>query len=392
MPYVNLDGRPGVAELDVAHTFPEWIDRAMFVGFLTVAVLTSTADVERQWLFIALLAVAVLPSAVELVRAVPSGLFAAVVLIPLAILNWAPASVGLQDSAGTSQASLLIATFLVGQTVATAPRRTAIWVVAVCFALPIGRALVDDGYQALPIWVGSVVIGITIGLVLRKLIASMADLKAAEDGLAEKAATDERQRIAREVHDVIAHSLTVTMLHITAARLAVGARRRRGRHRSAPGGRTDRPDEPHRDPADGGTAAHRARRRHRGAPAERCRHRAAGRRIRDRRCRRPAGARRQPRRCRPPAGLTAFRVVQESLADAVRHQPGSATLVAVEADDELHLRITSEGGRRRSSGCGPGNGLQGMRERVEALRGTFAAGPLGRSAWLVECRLPKGST
>ena len=37
-------------------------------------------------------------------------------------------------------------------------------------------------------------------------------------------------------------------------------------------------------------------------------------------------------------------------------------------------------------------GLMGMRERVEALRGTFAAGPLGRSAWLVECRLPKGST
>ena len=92
------------------------------------------------------------------------------------------------------------------------------------------------------------------------------------------------------------------------------------------------------------------------------------------------------------AGLTAFRVVQESLANAVRHQPGSSTVVAVEADDELHLRITSEGGRRRSSGCGPGNGLQGMRERVEALRGTFAAGPLGRRAWLVECRLPKGST
>ena len=68
---------------------------------------------------------------------------------------------------------------------------------------------------------GAVVIGVTIGAVMRRLVESMGDLKAAEVGLAEKAATDERQRIAREVHDVIAHSMTVTMLHVTAARLAV---------------------------------------------------------------------------------------------------------------------------------------------------------------------------
>ena len=147
----------------------------MFVGFLTVAVLTGTADVERQWLFIALLAVAVLPSAVELVRAVPSGLFAAVVLIPLAILNWAPA-VG--RAAGPRRQRRRPACSSPPSSSdrpwPPPPDGPAIWVVAACFALPIGRALVDDGYQALPIWVGSVVIGITIGLVLRKLIASMA--------------------------------------------------------------------------------------------------------------------------------------------------------------------------------------------------------------------------
>ena len=235
-------------------------------------------------------------------------------------------------------------------------------------------------------------IGITIGLVLRKLVASMADLKAAEDGLAEKAATDERQRIAREVHDVIAHSLTVTMLHITAARLAVGRgddeaatealleaerigrtslteiRQTVGLLRTEPDGGIEAPQPTAVDIVqlvDGfATAGVDVRLALDGNLAD----------------------------VSAPAGLTAFRVVQESLANAVRHQPGSSTVVAVEADDELHLRITSEGGRRRSSGCGPGNGLQGMRERVEALRGTFAAGPLGRSAWLVECRLPKGST
>ena len=46
-------------------------------------------------------------------------------------------------------------------------------------------------------------------------------LKAAQAGLAERAAADERQRIAREIHDVVAHSLAVTMLHLTGARLAL---------------------------------------------------------------------------------------------------------------------------------------------------------------------------
>jgi signal transduction histidine kinase len=43
-------------------------------------------------------------------------------------------------------------------------------------------------------------------------------LRAAQTDLARQAASDERRRIAREIHDVVAHSLTVTMLHLTAAR------------------------------------------------------------------------------------------------------------------------------------------------------------------------------
>ena len=177
---------------------------------------------ESQWLFCGLLALAVLPSAIDCVRPIASGTYAVMVLVPLAILNWAPASVGLQDPPhGHSQVSLLMATLLVGQIVATASRRVMVPVVVACFALPVGRLFVDDQFDAFLIWMGAVVIGVTIGAVMRRLIESMGDLKAAEVGLAEKAATDERQRIAREVHDVIAHSMTVTMLHVTAARLAV---------------------------------------------------------------------------------------------------------------------------------------------------------------------------
>ena len=67
-----LDGRPGVDELDEQHAFPEWTDRAMFIGFLTVAVLTAFAQVESQWLFWGLLALAVLPSAIDCVRPLPA--------------------------------------------------------------------------------------------------------------------------------------------------------------------------------------------------------------------------------------------------------------------------------------------------------------------------------
>ena len=315
------------------------------------------------------------------------------VLIPLAIINWAPASVGLQDPPHWhSQISLLMATLLVGQTVATASRQVMVAVVVACFALPVGRLVVDDQFDDFLIWMGAVVIGVTIGAVMRRLIESMGALKAAEVGLAEKAATDERQRIAREVHDVIAHSMTVTMLHVTAARLAVargddGAatealleaekagreslneiRHTVGLLRTEPDGGVEAPQpgvgdivqlvdgfaeagvDVHLD-LDGGLDG-----------------------------------------VSPPVGLTLFRVVQESLANAVRHQPGSSTVVTVTADDEVHVRVLSEGGKRRpTNGCTPGNGIQGMQERVEALHGSLSAGPAGRSAWLVECHLPEAA-
>ena len=203
----------------------------------------------------------------------------------------------------------------------------------------------------------------------------MADLKAAEDGLAEKAATDERQRIAREVHDVIAHSLTVTMLHITAARLAVG----RGDDEAATEALLEAervgPDEPQRDPPDGRTAAHRARRRHRGAPAHApCDIVQLVDGFADGRRRRPTGARRQPRRRqRARSGSPLFRVVQESLANAVRHHPGLVhRRRASSADDELHVRITVRGRAAPPvPDADPATACSGMRERVEALRGTL---------------------
>jgi len=62
----------------------------------------------------------------------------------------------------------------------------------------------------------------TAGAIARHLQRVVGELRAAQEELAGQAALAERQRIAREIHDVVAHSLAVTMLHLTGARMALG--------------------------------------------------------------------------------------------------------------------------------------------------------------------------
>ncbi|PRC52503.1 two-component sensor histidine kinase, partial [Mycobacterium sp. ITM-2017-0098] len=57
-----------------------------------------------------------------------------------------------------------------------------------------------------------------VGYLMRIQQQLLVEQREAQQKLAEHAATDERRRIAREVHDVIAHSLSVTLLHVTGAR------------------------------------------------------------------------------------------------------------------------------------------------------------------------------
>lgn len=86
--------------------------------------------------------------------------------------------------------------------------------------------------------------------------------------------------------------------------------------------------------------------------------------------------------------IAAYRIVQESLSNAVRHASGNAVTVQVQAD-AAHLRI-----RVRNSAPadahdrGTGHGLRGMRERAEVLGGRLSAGPSADGSWLVEAVLP----
>jgi signal transduction histidine kinase len=83
-------------------------------------------------------------------------------------------------------------------------------------------------------------------------------------------------------------------------------------------------------------------------------------------------------------GVCAYRVIQESLSNAGRHAPGAAVSVAVVVEPEA-VRLTIRNGPPSATGQWPaainghrpGHGLAGMRERVMLLGGTFAAGPAG---------------
>jgi signal transduction histidine kinase len=88
--------------------------------------------------------------------------------------------------------------------------------------------------------------------------------------------------------------------------------------------------------------------------------------------------------------LAAFRIVQESLTNVVRHAGASAATVQLTyGNGELELQIDDDGRSTSSpSSDGAGSGIAGMRERAAALGGEFEAGPLPRGGFRVRARLP----
>ncbi|TMR91735.1 sensor histidine kinase [Nonomuraea basaltis] len=92
----------------------------------------------------------------------------------------------------------------------------------------------------------------------------------------------------------------------------------------------------------------------------------------------------------PQMERAAYRIVQESLTNATRHAPGAAVDVRLEyGAHEFVIRVTDTGATTPPvlSESGSGNGIPGMRERATALGGTLVAGPSG-AGFQVEVRLP----
>ena len=98
-----------------------------------------------------------------------------------------------------------------------------------------------------------------------------------------------------------------------------------------------------------------------------------------------------------PVAHLAFRVVQESLTNALRYAPGAEVRIVISVEETragtgrggLAVRVENgRAGQLASPLVGTGRGLIGLRERIQTLGGQFTAGATGVGGWAVEARLP----
>ena len=90
-------------------------------------------------------------------------------------------------------------------------------------------------------------------------------------------------------------------------------------------------------------------------------------------------------------GLTVYRIVQEAVTNVVKHAAPANCAVTVEvADGQVRVEVVDDGAAREPSeaGAAPGHGLIGMRERVATYAGNFDAGPRPGGGFTVTARLP----
>ena len=192
---------------------------------------------------------------------------------------------------------------------------------------------------------------------------------------------EERLAIARDLHDVLAHSLSVVQVqagvalhllderpdHVRGALEAIKSASDDGMRELRAAVATLRREGPSYEPAPGLEELPRLLD---GA-------RASGLVVREHR----TGERDVP----PAVGLVAYRVVQEALTNVVRHAGATAVDVHVGLGARVVLAVEDDG---RGGGAGRGDGLLGMQERVAALGGTLEAGPRPEGGWRVRAVLP----
>jgi signal transduction histidine kinase len=92
--------------------------------------------------------------------------------------------------------------------------------------------------------------------------------------------------------------------------------------------------------------------------------------------------------------LAAYRIIQESLTNTIRHAgPATAAVGLCYAANELRIDVTDTGrGKSAATGNGDGHGLAGMRERASAVGGTVEADPGPAGGFRVAARLPFNGT
>lgn len=330
---------------------------------------------------------AILPWGIEAAgRRLPRSLFAAWVLLPVAVVNVAGSRFGLVME-HDAQLSLMLVVLAAGQLAATTAPRTALLYALLALLVPVGRFGLEPGFEEWVFWAAGIFLAGGAGMILRRQQVLFVQLRAAQDALADEAALQERRRIAREVHDVIAHSLTVSMLHLTAARLAVRRDAGEAEEALAEAERLGRQalNDVRRtvgllhDRSGGATAA--ALPTAGDIPTLIEAYSAAGLDV-------GFDCTADLALLTPASGLALYRAVQEGLSNAVKHAPGAGVTVSISQDDaRLVVEIRNQTTGAPTHGATTGLGLRGMRERVEALGGSVAAGHRG-DGWVTSCAIP----
>ena len=185
-----------------------WMAFAAFAAFAGIGVLRENPSLPAA----AAAAAAAVIAAGLLVRGLkPQLLFAAV----------ATAGIAVEGNGLSSNVGWLAVCLLAGWCVLVAGRRDGLiyWAGAVVlFGVEWIWVKPDPGWGA---WIAGTTFTVVFSLLIVHQIDLVAQLRAAQAGLAEQARTQERNRIARELHDILGHTLTVSLLHVQSARLAV---------------------------------------------------------------------------------------------------------------------------------------------------------------------------
>ena len=312
------------------------------------------------------------------------------VIAMLVVAACAGALLGYRPADGDSAVLILVA---VAASLAGAAR----WAISLPTGIVVALIPVIVGWIAGSHTPAAAAIGIAFawvaGTAIQAQVRASAEVIKLRSAAAEHQIAEERQQLAREFHDLVAHTLSVTMLHMAAVRIALDdgdppealesldQAQRAGREAMREMRQTVRLLSGSQSAIQPLPLPH-----VRDLPDLVDEYVSAGLNV-------TLDADGDLAAISGDVGLAAYRIAQESLANVAKHAPGSAARVQVRVSaTELRLTVTNEivsaSGPVVAAG-GVGHGVAGMTQRAALVGGTFTAGRFG-SQWRAEAVLPIG--